>query len=515
MKVKKVASIILAIAMTVSLFSGCGSNTKTAGAEAGGAGAVGQAGQTADPQEPETRTKEGETESEQVQGSKDGKPEGAASYEAYDAIDPESLRGSSITVYTHMGQRVLGEEKKDASGNTYRDENTAILSHLAKEFEAQYGITVNFEIAQTEADIEPLLQVNDEAVDVYTNPNWSIEKWQAYAEPYFTLEEGKALYGDYAGVMPNDGEYVYAVSVAKAYDNAVVYNEEVLKAAGYDEIPGTLDEFNTMCEKIKTAGVTPISLHRVENWPLDTLKGFANYVAGSNDAFDAMLKSDTPFNETEPIGKTIKMYTQWKAKGFFEPEIYTDFGVAMDSVAYGKAGMMLFGAWVVPQVQGRVPEGTDPSIIKFAPAPDFGNGRLVTSVPAEGFAIGKGSDNKEAARLFIEYIAENPQFLADGGSIANKAGVKPIVPELYQVIDEAIEAGEASPILSAPSSQNKIHNEEVLGEANLLADAKWAGNLFDSLDITRPDDWSAYEKQVEKQNSAYAEAKEYLDYGWE
>lgn len=504
MKLKKVTSMILATVMTASLLAGCGGNKDAAETPAEPAAETPAAEEAA----PEAAEDADTADTEAA-------PAAAASYAALDAIDAESLRGTSITVYTHMGQRVLGEEKKDEKGNTYRDESTAILAQLAKEFEAEYGITVNFEISQAEGDIEPLLQVEDPAVDVFTNPNWSVEKWKAYAEPYFTLEEGKSLYGEYADVMPNDGENIYSLMPAKAYDFAVVYNEEVLKSVGYDAVPTTLDEFNAMCDKLVAAGITPISLHRVEKWPLDNLKGFGNYVAGVNDAFDQMLKSDTPFNEEEPIGKTIKMYTEWKAKGYFEPEMYTDFGVAMDSVAYGKSAMMTFGSWVVPQIQGRVPEGTDPSIIKFAPAPDFGNGRLVTSVAADNYSIGKGSKNKEAARLFIEYIADNAQFIADAGFIANKAGVEPIVPELYKLIDGEVAAGTAKVILSAPTTQNKLNNEEILSEANLLADVKWAGNLYDALDITKPDDWSAYETQVQKQNEAYAEAKEYLGYEWE
>ena len=92
----------------------------------------------------------------------------------------------------------------------------------------------------------------------------------------------------------------------------------------------------------------------------------------------------------------------------------------MDSVAYGRAAMMLFGSWVVPQIQGRVPDGKDPSIIKFAPAPDFGKGRYVLAAPADNWSISKFSKNKEAARMFIEYIAKDAQFIADSGFIANK-----------------------------------------------------------------------------------------------
>ena len=228
-----------------------------------------------------------------------------------------------------------------------------------------------------------------------------------------------------------------------------------------------------------------------------------------------MLKSDTPFSETEPVGKTIKMYTEWKAKGFFEPEVYTDFGVAMDSVAYGKAAMMLFGSWVVPQIQGRVPAGTDPSIIKFAPAPDFGSGRYVLAAPADNWAISKFSKNKEAARAFIEYVSEDAQFIADSGYIANKKGVTPVVPELYSIIDQMVESGEAIAMMQPAQTQNTINNQNVLTEANLWADYKYAGLLFDALDVTKPDDWTAYNKQVEAQNKAYVEYRDELGVSWQ
>jgi ABC-type glycerol-3-phosphate transport system substrate-binding protein len=208
------------------------------------------------------------------------------------------------------------------------------------------------------------------------------------------------------------------------------------------------------------------------------------------------------------------MYTDWKAKGYFEQEVYTDFGVAMDSVAYGKAGMMLFGSWVVPQIQGRVPEGKDPSIIKFAPAPDFGAGRFILAAPADNWAICKFSKNKEAGRAFIEYIANDAQFIADSGFIANKKGVTPIVPDLYKISDDMVNAGTCKVLLLPATDDNTLANQDVLTEAGLWADYKYVGLLFDALDATKPDDWSAYDKQVDVQNKAYAEYKDELGLEW-
>lgn len=487
MKLKKVLALALTAAMTLSLVA-CGGN-----GDSGDSGSAGNA---------------------DASGATAGEDDAAQSGNSGEEVDISSLAGTTISVYTHGGNRVLGEEKKDENGNTYRDESYAYLKHVAERFTEETGINVELVVVTDESEIEPLFKVEDSSVDIFTPPNWSLEQWATYAEPYCTIEEAVETYGEYAYAMPRDDTYIYNIMIGKAYDNCVVYNEEAIKSVGYDEIPGTLDEFNEMCTKLRDAGITPISMHRVENWPLATINDFTCYVGGDNTAFNSMLKSDTPFSDSEPFGKTIKMYTQWKANGFFEPEVYTDFGVAMDSVAYGKAAMMLFGSWVVPQIQGRVPEGTDPSVIKFAPAPDFGAGRYVLAAPADGFSISKFSENKEAARAFIEYLADDAQFSADSGNIANKKGVEPIVPELYSIIDGMIESGDVKVLMKPANDENAVNNQAVLSEANLWADYNYAGLLFDAVDVTKPDDWSAYDAQVEAQNKLYVDYREELGVSW-
>lgn len=476
---------LLSTTLLASLFTGCGTSSQN----------------TQEVSAPET--------------SNEAAKEDATQDNASGETDLSKLAGTTVQVYTHGGNRVLGEEKKDEKGNTYRDASSAYLAQLAERFTEETGIKVELNVVTNEDEIEPLFKVQDPTIDVYTCPNWTIEEWGAYSEPYCTVDEATEIYGEYAKAMPNDGTNIFSIMPGKAYNQCVVYNEEVIKSVGYDTIPTTLDEFNKMCEKIRDAGITPISMHRIENWPLATINDFCKYVAGDPDAFEKMLQSDTPFSEDQPFGKTIKIYTEWKANGFFEPEVYTDFGVAMDSVAYGKAAMMLFGSWVVPQIQGRVPEGSDPASIKFAPAPDFGNGRYVLAAPADNWAISKFSDNKEGARAFIEYISEDAQFIADSGYIANKKGVEPVVPELYKIIDDEVEAGTAIPMMLPATTNNTINNQNVLTEANLWADYKYAGLLFDALDVTKPDDWSAYNKQVEVQNKAYVEYRDELGVVWE
>ena len=115
-------------------------------------------------------------------GSKDEKKDEAAVSKKVEDMDLEKLKGTTVSVYTHSGNRVLGEEKKDEAGNTYRDESSAYLKFLADRFTEKYGIKVELNVITNEDELRPLFQVKDSSVDVFTSPNWSLEEWKNYSE---------------------------------------------------------------------------------------------------------------------------------------------------------------------------------------------------------------------------------------------------------------------------------------------------------------------------------------------
>lgn len=412
----------------------------------------------------------------------------------------------TLNVYIHMTQFILGEELKDAAGNTYRDPNTAWLLPVAERFTAQTGIKVNFVGYSSDGSVvKSLLQVGDKGLDIFsTGFTYTNEEYAKYTAPVISVAEANQKYdAGLVAAMQQVAGSVHDLQIAKGYGEAITYNEDVIKKVGYNEIPGTVDEFNKMLAAIKLSGVTPISLHRIENWPLGTLNPFANYIAGEPDVFAKMLKDAAPFSDSAPIGKTLKIYTTWKSQGYFEQEMYPDFGVAMDSVAYGRAGMMLFGSWVLPQIISRIPSGTRSDVVKFDAAPDFGNGRWILVAPNLGWAINKASTKQAQARQFIEFLAKDTDFIVKAGSIPTHRDAPSGAPKDFALIDQRVRSGQVKQMISPPLTQNNIDNDEVLKEANLLADNKWAGLPFDALDITKPGDWNAYNAQINRQNADY------------
>lgn len=414
-----------------------------------------------------------------------------------------------LVIYTHQTQQILGDELKDANGNTYRDPSTAHLKNLVPEFTRETGIEIEFVPYSSDgAVVKSLLQVGDPGLDIYTTGfTQSVAEFERFTAPILSASEAASLYGaDLAAAMTQVNGNIHNLQIAKEYGEAITYNEEVIKAAGYDAIPATEADFNDMLAKIRANGADPISLHRVENWPLSTLDPFSHYVGGELDTLPKLMNEAAPFSENTAIGKTLKIYTTWKSKGYFEKEIYADFGVAMDAVAYGKSGMFLFGSWVFQQVQSRVPAGKDKGIIKFDAAPDFGKGRFIGVNPAQGYAINKASKNIDAAKQFLNWLAKQTSYLVTIGVVPTHKEAKPGVPTHFALVDGRVRSGEVKQLVAAPITQNSSNSEEVLKEANLYADNKWAGLPFDALNITQPNDWSAYDAQIARQNTAYINA---------
>jgi len=445
---------------------------------------------------------------------------GAPAEEAGDAVNNGGTNnptadGSgtrSIVVTTHQTNLILGEERLDDDGNTHRDPDFAFLAHLAEVFTAETGIEVILETAHTADQLRSLLMVGDSSFDVISNGHeLNITEMQQWLYPVMTLDEAIEIYGEgNARAMFGAEGAVFGVATGMAYSFGVSYNRAVIQAAGFDEIPGNLEEFNQLLQNIQDLGITPISLHRIENWPMGTIGDVAEHIYGRRDVRERALLLDDPFSPSQPLGQALQLYTGWKSAGFFEQEMYPNFGAAMDSVPHGAAGMMLFGSWVTPQLIGRIPADTPLDVIQFDAGPDFGAGRVIPAAPMHEWFINGASENVEYGRMFIDFIARSPEYLSKVGVIATHRDVEPVIPEIFQIVDRRIRDGEVRVMYAPPRDENFMHWESVMREANLLADDRWAGLPFDTYDVTRPGEWDAFYDQLTRQNADFAWARDDL-----
>lgn len=177
-----------------------------------------------------------------------------------------------------------------------------------------------------------------------------------------------------AGIMKYEGKYVAApVNIHRV--DWMWANPEVLAKVGVTEMPDTWDEFNSIAEKLKAAGITPLA-HGGQPWQDATVfetivlsMGADFYKKSLVDLDQDALKSDT----------MVKVFDQLRILRGYVDEGFSgrDWNLATAMVMKGEAGFQIMGDWAKGEflAAGKIP------------GKDF----LCISTPGEGYLLNSDS----------------------------------------------------------------------------------------------------------------------------
>jgi raffinose/stachyose/melibiose transport system substrate-binding protein len=237
------------------------------------------------------------------------------------------------------------------------------------------------------------------------------------ANKVVSLDEIRAEYPEYADNMKEDmmvasgvDDKVYAVP-STGYWESLFVNKKVLEAAGV-AMPGadyTWDQFLVDCEKIKSAGYTPVavSLQEVPHYWFE----FTTYNNGSPDNH-----LDVPASATDATGEI------W-ANGFNDLKSLYDAGylpentlTATDAetvqlMVDGEAAFLIDGSWKVGYFVDNASDHLDDYALAYVP----GKGERKATDIVGGISMGyyitrKAWDDpvkREAAVKFVEYMTSD------------------------------------------------------------------------------------------------------------
>ncbi len=248
-----------------------------------------------------------------------------------------------------------------------------------------------------------------------------------------SLEAGRGADGNVYGVP-------FAIQM-----QSVIYNTKVFEDNGI-AVPTTLDEFNAAAEKLKAAGITPISMGAKAGWWLNQVVG-ETLTAGliPDDVAAKLVSGEACFTGPEFVS-TLQAVKDWQDKGWLNASpLADDYDVMRTSVAVGESAMMIDGAWssgpASPMYQ------VDPELkLGFFPIPGP-NGKVYAF--ADGtYQINANSANLEAAEKVLAFTA-TPEFaelfLTQVGELPAYGGDYPIEDERLKTIAGLIASNSAAP----------------------------------------------------------------------
>src|ERR1700722_13312144 len=156
-------------------------------------------------------------------------------------------------------------------------------------------------------------------------------------------------YGSYRGetsVLP------YSVAA-----EGVIYNPDLFDKVGVSSVPTTWSEFLAVCEKFKSANITPIYQTYGDTWT--TQQGLFDYTVGGMidvDAFYRQLNAaGTSLGPDAPVSFekdfTPACQKMLSLRPYFNANPLTEYYAnANTSFAAGQAGMYMQGSWAVGQI---------------------------------------------------------------------------------------------------------------------------------------------------------------------
>ncbi|MDA3900645.1 MAG: extracellular solute-binding protein [Spirochaetes bacterium] len=191
------------------------------------------------------------------------------------------------------------------------------------------------------------------------------------------------------------------------------YNENLLKKAGYSKFPETWDEFYRLCDKLKSLGITPISLGIADRWTVMYYWVYLTLRIGGADLFYDIHEGKRNFNDPALIEAGSVMQALFKRDYFQPTAIGDDFINQSRHVGDGICAMQLMGQWAVA-VQAQTAEKKDAlsDAMMFAPFPELrGKKGSIHDAMGGGNGFVIGSTAPDEAIELLEYFtrAENLQ----------------------------------------------------------------------------------------------------------
>jgi raffinose/stachyose/melibiose transport system substrate-binding protein len=199
------------------------------------------------------------------------------------------------------------------------------------------------------------------------------------------------------------------------------YNKQAFAKAGVDSMPTTWDQLYAACDKLKTAGYTPIvygnggqslgaefypwydaSYLTIGQMPVDQLR----------DLYDGQ----TPWNSAGQVAA----YSKWAAlesKGCTNSDVLTKTN-NIDDFLGGKAAMIIDGTWDTQKFTDKLGSNVAAFVPPFSDTPIKG----VVNYAGDGFGITSYSKHKQQAADFLAFIASDA-----GVQAVDKAGLIPDV----------------------------------------------------------------------------------------
>ena len=178
-------------------------------------------------------------------------------------------------------------------------------------------------------------------------------------------------------------------------------NMDLLKEVGYDEVPGTYEDFIACCDALKAKGIIPFGCAGKETWCVtEYLESVIEKSVGADELNDIFLGRATWNNEG--VGNAVDTFQELVTNGYFDP---AGIGLTNDEVKAnfmaGKYAFYMNGTWNCADFAADEEFYQKVKVSEF-PVIDSSKAKLGQLIggPSDTLAVAASSPNAEAAAAY-------------------------------------------------------------------------------------------------------------------
>lgn len=301
--------------------------------------------------------------------------------------------------------------------------NSGIVQDLAKEFEEETGIKIDFQISP-DAQWRDLIKVKMDSgeapdiicVDTPIGLASSIHMDQ-YCVDLSDQEWLGRMEESAVSAVSADGK-AYGITFPGAKMYFYLYNKQIFEDLSL-EVPTNYEEFKNVCQTILDSGVTPIYEATTNGWhqvlPLFETGGL--WLAQDAEMYDKLNANEIGLDEVSSLKTIIEQLNECAELGYYGND-YLSNAVenAKEAVATGKCAMFIGELGWRGEVDADYPDFNAAENLGAFVMP-WGDNQVIGVNPASNaYFINKDSKYVEEAKQFFDFLArpENLQKRLDG-----------------------------------------------------------------------------------------------------
>lgn len=285
-------------------------------------------------------------------------------------------------------------------------------------FEEKYpDVNVTFEaITDYEGEVTTRMSTADYG-DVLLIPNSVVAAdLPDFFEPLGSVEELSQTYRFITTEQNYEGKS-YGIAIT-GNANGLVYNKQVWADAGITDLPTTPEEFLADLQAIKDkTEAIPLYTNYADGWPLTQWESNRGGVSANPNSVIELGHIDAPWAAGEDHFVIDSLIYDAASNGLIEPDpTTTNWEQSKGDLGAGKIATMALGSWAIVQMQDAA---EDPADIGYMPFPAQVDGKFHSVIAGDyKNGINVNSTNKDAARAWVYWFADESGYAADQGGIS-------------------------------------------------------------------------------------------------